>query len=401
MERNSAARSRLALRCPVTRALARVELLERFESFAGAVTDDEQSALLVRLDGLSEVNRVEGSGAGDALLRELACRLSALEGVCTTGRYASATFGLIASPPSAWELARSIAHTVDETLEELACARTTFHVGFVRPLRLAAGRPLRAALDDALASARTAGRGAVVEASLATSDLFPPPPARLHSARVLLVEDTVDLRTLRTTGEAEIVSYERTLSGELRRVRTETGGASSETELEVLSAGLAALSRGRAPYVLRTNVSRATLSDRGARDALLDALVSGAAPRERWRFEVDEATALELLEETLHFARALDSSGSSLVVDGFAGERPSRLAGMPLVGLKLDDALFAGLPEDADARDALERAVSAATELRLPLEATRIVHGRAREMLLASGISVGQGPWLRPLRVLG
>lgn len=89
------------------------------------------------------------------------------------------------------------------------------------------------------------------------------------------------------------------------------------------------------------------------------------------------------------------------MVDGFAGERPSRLAGMPLVGLKLDDALFAGLPEDADARDALERAVSAATELRLPLEATRIVHGRAREMLLAAGISVGQGPWLRPLRVLG
>ncbi len=392
--------ARLVVRCQVTRALARDELLARFEAFAASATDEEQIALLVRLDGLSEVNRLEGIAAGDVLLRELACRLAALEGVRSTGRYSSATFGLLASPASAWELARVVAHTVDEALTELSGARTSFHVGLARPVRVGTGDALCVALDDALASARTAGRGSVIEASVAACDESVP-RARPRASRVLLVEDSVDLRTLVPTHRSEIVSYERTSSGDLRRVRTETAESLLDAELEVSTAGLVALSRGPVARALCTNLSRVTLADPRARAELLEVVVASGISGERWGFEVDEQTALSLPDETSHFAASLASFGSSLVVDGFVGEVPTALAGMPLAGLKLDEARFAGLPEDPDARDALERAVSSAAELRLPLGATRLVHGRSREMLVASGITVGQGPWLRPLRVLG
>jgi hypothetical protein len=59
MERRSVDLSRLVARCAITGSLARDALLRRFETFAARANDHEQIALLVRLDPLSAVNRLE------------------------------------------------------------------------------------------------------------------------------------------------------------------------------------------------------------------------------------------------------------------------------------------------------------------------------------------------------
>jgi EAL domain-containing protein (putative c-di-GMP-specific phosphodiesterase class I) len=196
------------------------------------------------------------------------------------------------------------------------------------------------------------------------------------------------------------VSYERTSAGSLRPARAETAEGSLASELEVLAAGLSALSRGPAVRAFTADLCGATLAEPRARRELLDALSAAGPLRERWGFEVGEVTALAFPEATLQFSRELVELGSSLVIDGFVGGWPSALAEMCLAGLKLDASIVSGLPDDLDALASLRCAVSAAAGLRFPLQATRLVHGRARETLVASGISVGQGPWSSPLRVL-
>lgn len=278
--------------------------------------------------GLSAVNRIEGTAAGDLLIARLQRALeSAGAPFC---RFAGAKFAVLLEAED--ELAASEA--LADLCELLLARGVDAHVGAIwsdRPLRpdaapLAAqealieakrtprrGAVLRIAEAGAPTSAADAARDALAALAAGAVRISRQPVVDVNNAeRVLFSESLV--RVLRADGE--IIP-----AGQFMPALT-AAGMTAEIDIAALDEAIEALDNDPVQR-FSVNVGGATLMSQRWRDRLMKAILLYPDAAERLILEISEETPTHLLSEAEDVLRLARRAGVALALDDFGAGRTS------------------------------------------------------------------------------
>ena len=320
---------------------------------------------VVDVDAFALVNETHGPDASDAVLRELARRLTAVAGPVDLGRWQADSFVCVLDTedpaPALQGLGVRVAAALDEPFQVGADAlRLTVSMGMVTTA-LAPGADLLAAAMDALRAAKDSGRDQVIwytealhtgssSAFRLANDLhrgIERGELRLHYQPIM------QLRTNEVVGVEALVRWERPGVGLLNPVSfidmaERTGQIVPLGVWVVRQACLAAANLARLPNGPRSvsiNVSARQLSEPGLVAMLSEALrESGCAPS-MIIVEVTETALTYDLDAATATLEAIKALGVGLDLDDFGTGYSSLLylRHFPVDRIKIDQSFVAGL----------------------------------------------------------
>ena len=365
--------------------------------------------LLCDLDGFKDVNDSLGHAAGDAVLQELAVRLSGAVGEGgTVARLGGDEFALCVVGPSTelevLGVADAIVRLMHEpfTLPGLQVPLSTSIGVAVSPTHGRDASTLLRHADVAMYRAKTSGLGwALYDAGIddARSDRLTL-TADLRDALAaeqleLWYQPVVDLRTGALVSLEALCRWHHPTRGPVSPdvfipLAEQTGLIGSLTSWVVGEAERQVRAWRTAGHGVpcAVNLSMAAVADPSTSTALIEQIVR-AAPD----------LTVEITESWLADGRgqavvaALAGAGVSLALDDFGTGWSSLavLASFPVVRLKLDRQFLVGLDGDARGAGLLRAVADLATSLKMDVVAEGVERTDTAALLLEAGIALGQG----------
>ena len=348
------------------RLLFRQELETRL---AAAEDDGPQVAvLLLDLDGFKDVNDTLGHDAGDALLKDVAARLSAAAGpqnlICRLGGDEFAVLGVSLTQDQALESARLLIEEVRVPYSikgrEIAVG-TSIGIGLSRA-GLDADALFKHA-DLALYEAKRLGRG---RASVFRAELQTTYHARksfeadLHKAlenREMEVhyQPQVDARTRAIVGYEALLRWNHPERGsvppsEFIPVAEETGLIHALGDWVLKTATIEA-ARWHAPLRIAVNLSPVQFRSKTLPRQVRKALAQSGLRPDRLELEITESMLLDRNEQTLEILRGLKRFGIQIAMDDFGTGYSSlgSLRSFPFDRIKVDRSFIRDIPARRDA----------------------------------------------------
>ena len=371
--------------------------------------------LLVGLDGFRRLNAEHGHGAGDAVLVEVAQRLSAVARVQdTVARYLGDEFALVCEDVDAEE-GRRLAEAVREALaEELVVDGTAVQVDASIGIALSPPSPSDALLrhaDDALRVAKAHGRGRVHVTDRAVLPQSGQPVALAADLRGAIAADelalhyqpVVELGSGRVVGMEALARWDHPTLGSLSPAHfvavAEQNGLAGELDRWVLGracADAAALHRdGALPPTtwVSVNVSAGNLAGTDLRETALAAAHAARLAPEAVVLEITETAVMLDVDASVECLLALRAHGFGVAVDDF-GTGYSSLAylkRLPVTNLKIDRSFVEDLCVDQDAAAIVASIVDLARAIGVVATAEGVEEDEQARRLLAFGCHAGQG----------
>lgn len=390
---------------------SRLWLLDRLAD----ATDPSKSGaggtlVLMDIDNFGSINSSLGQQAGDALLRAVAFRLSALAPAgAPVARVGADTFAVLLPPDS--PVPPQV--LMDRLSEDYEAADREFAVTFsagtaMLPLGCDLDRAMRDA-DTALHQAKEGGRGRILA--------FDPAEHERVAARVklagslrhalsdrqfaLFYQPIIALTDGRVAGFEALIRWRHPDHGlvspaQFVPIAEETGqiveiGAWALTEAsEALRRLQDAAGPEAPPLFMSVNVSARQFA---RVDVLTDA-VRGAVDRAPGplKLEVTESLLIDDVDRATAILRQLADLGASLSMDDFGTgySSLSQLHRLPFSTLKIDRSFTMGL-DDGATRPLVEATLGIARRLRLDVVAEGVETAAQRDALAALGCDLGQG----------
>jgi len=326
------------------------------------------AVLLLDLDGFKDVNDTLGHDAGDALLKDVAARLSAAAGsqnlICRLGGDEFAVLGVSLTEEQALESARLLIEEVRVPYSikgrEIAVG-TSIGIGLSRA-GLDADALFKHA-DLALYEAKRLGRG---RASVFRAELQTTYHARksfeadLHKAlenREMEVhyQPQVDARTRAIVGYEALLRWNHPERGsvppsEFIPVAEETGLIHALGDWVLKTATLEA-ARWHAPLRIAVNLSPVQFRSKTLPRQVRKALAQSGLRPDRLELEITESMLLDRNEQTLEILRGLKRFGIQIAMDDFGTGYSSlgSLRSFPFDRIKIDRSFIRDIPARRDA----------------------------------------------------
>ncbi|SDW24061.1 putative bifunctional diguanylate cyclase/phosphodiesterase [Thiocapsa roseopersicina] len=158
-------------------------------------------------------------------------------------------------------------------------------------------------------------------------------------------------------------------------------------------ASLPKRARAARELVLGINISARQLADPRLIERILAIIQPMRFPPARLRFEISEASLFGDFERNAAILGRLDAAGIEIELDDFGSGYSSlvHLRQLPLAGVKIDQLLIAAVDTDADAAMIVRAAIGVADALSLPVIAEGVERETQRDLLLKMGCSRFQG----------
>jgi diguanylate cyclase (GGDEF)-like protein len=327
--------------------------------------------LALDLDGFKAVNDARGHVAGDAVLREVAGRISAATRAADlVARVGGDEFTILASGPIATEQARSLA---DRVLQELAApfaldgeaVALSASIGVALcPADAIDAAGLARAADDALHAAKRTGRGAARLAGEPESPRAEPPAAsavRLRQRPLQndlrdAIEDGalrlhwqpyVDMDTLAVAGHEALCRWTHPVRGAIPPSvfvpLAENSGLIARLDGWVMRAACAAAAAWPGDQRVSVNLSPYWFGRGDALGLVQECLSASGLPASRLTVELTERTLIEHHDAARSQIVSLQATGVRVALDDFGvGYASLRyLASLPIDVVKLDRAFVA------------------------------------------------------------
>jgi diguanylate cyclase (GGDEF)-like protein len=425
LEEAAAQRRRLALQDPLT-GVANLALFEDRLAQAVARAQRLQAAqpqlacglavLCVDVDGFKPINDGWGHAAGDALLRQLAARLSVLaREVDTVARVGGDEFVLLLENLHSLDEAVAVAQRLLEHLEQPFALpqrplRISCSVGIAMVTNPAEAAHLFAGAEAAMYNARLAGGGGwwvfepaqhrgmfeVVDTQHALRETLDAPDAQLQ----LHYQPKVDARDGRVVGVEALLRWTHPVRGPVSPVEfipvaerfgliARLGDWVIDTACRQIAAWAA---QGRAVPVA-VNFSGHQLRQADMAQRVRQALQRHGVPARLLVCEVTESVAMENTHATQRVLAELRALGVMLSIDDF-GTGYSSLASLRQLKaqeLKIDRSFVRDLATDADARAVVDAVVHLAHALGLRVVAEGVETAEQQRLLGALGCDQLQG----------
>jgi diguanylate cyclase (GGDEF)-like protein len=389
-------------------------LLEAIEHLRGTTTT--VGVLWIDLDRFQLVNQTLGNAAGDALLREVALRISAaIRHTDTAARLAGDEFAVLVDELCDADAAAVVAANVLGAFEE------PFVVGgrelFVAPsigiaLFLVHATSVDGVLkcaDAAMRAAKHAGGACyrMYESTMTTGtrkhlEL----ESRLRRALArnefrLAFQPIMDAATERVVGietllRLKAAESESASPAQFIPLLEQMGliAAVGEWVLrEACRQGVQWINAGGSPLIMSVNVSPRQLQDTGFVNMVANALEETAFPAPQLQLEVTEGMIMDASEQVLERIEQLASLGVRVAVDDF-GTGYSSLAYLKrfrLHGLKIDRTFVRDMDTERDAAAIVEAVTSLARHLGLVVTAEGVENRNQLRMLRDYGCDCVQG----------
>jgi diguanylate cyclase (GGDEF)-like protein len=390
-----------------------------------ATTGQGVAVLLIDVDDFKSVNDTLGHGAGDALLIEIARRLTeTVRPGDVVARLGGDEFALIALAVGNRQGSLLMAHRLLRTLcqpvlidgRNVPCSCS---IGVAdAALNGNATEELLGDADLALYASKRAGRARVTsfESSLrADLERRAALEAEVRQAvRDDRIEPWFQPIVRRSSGRyvgAEVLARWRLPEGEVRAPAAFLSSVEAlgllDTMMEnmlrhALREALPQVATGGLEY-LSINVSPTQFNQGWAQRRLPELLAETGFPAQALVVEITETALLHDIERTRAMLAALTASGMRIALDDFGVgySNFSLLRQLPFSLLKLDRTLICDIASDEDARALAECFLDLAVRLRIKVVAEGVETERQAELLAAAGCASMQGYWFsRPQRHL-
>jgi len=373
--------------------------------------------LYVDLDGLKGVNDAHGHAAGDAVLIEVGCRLSAAVGTGdVVARLGGDEFALlcrdVADVSAALERAQRVRQLLGTPYDVagrqlIVTASLGCRVTGLRSSETA--ESLLGEATEAMYQAKAAGRDSVAlysaeqhERSVRRWDVEWMLGSALATDQLHLVyQPQVSLETGRVLG---VEALARWTSPELGEVEPDEFIRVAENSRLIFRLGDWVLNEacrqmakwetaGASPASITVNVSPVQFTAPGFVDSVAEVLATHGLAAERLCLEITEAALMDAEHRIFATLRSLHDLGVYLAIDDFGTGHSSlgQLRGLPVDVLKIDRSFVVSLDTDAEAAGIVTAILSLAHVLGLHVVAEGVeTEGQARELGLR-GCTVVQG----------
>lgn len=408
------------------RAQARISHMAHHDALTGLANrvlfhDRLQQALLERrrfgvlcldLDRFKEVNDTFGHSIGDALLKQVAGRLSACaRDDDTVARLGGDEFAVIQrstrQPAAALALAQRVVRRLGEPFEvqgrEIVIGTS---VGIaVGPRDGADPAILLRAADLALYRAKGVARGTwhefepAIEGEIAARGRLELELRRAvaNDEFELYFQPLIDLRARRIAGCEALLRWrhpQRGMVGPTEFVQiAEESGLIVPIGAWALRRACAEAARWPGQLKVAVNISPAQLRRRGLAEEVRTALDASALDPARLELEITESVVLQDTEEALGTLRRLKGMGVSLALDDFGTGYSSlgSLVRVPFDRVKIDGSFVAGLGRRADCTAIVRAVTGLCATLGLATTAEGVETPRQLALLMAEGLAEAQG----------
>ncbi|MFM7617494.1 MAG: putative bifunctional diguanylate cyclase/phosphodiesterase [Actinomycetes bacterium] len=379
-------------------------------------------AVIVDLDGFTEINNAFGFALGDEVLIEVTARLrAATPDAAILGRFGSDAFSVLVVPEATeFALAEFTAGLEQAFAEPFVMAGRSVRITASIGAAVDRGAVRRAAelLAEAEAAEREAWRYGGARTVVFDAEVGARVAQRLQLTEVLNVAEAfeflhlayqpvVDLTTDRVVGAEALARWDAPMTGtvppeRLIRIAERIGVIDAVTE-HIIATALRDTVERFAPadreFRIAINLSGAYLGkpDAAAR-VLAIAERSGVEPRHVC-FEMTESAVVQNAT-VIEGLRTLRAAGFALEIDDFGTGYSSfaRLRDLPFTGIKVDRSFVAGIEGDPAAQALVAAQADVAASLGLSVLAEGIETDAERETLVALEIGLGQGYGLhRPM----
>ena len=404
---------------PLTGLPNRLLLSARLQhSIDGARRDGDALALLmVDLDRFKDVNESYGHSVGDALLRQVAERLtSRLRGADTVTRLGGDEFAVLledlAHPQDAARVALEIIGLLGEPwyLANGAEVRIGASLGIsLFPDHGETAEDLLQQADAALYQAKSEGRGhfqyfsaALTQAARQRLELEARLRHAIHEGQLrVYYQPQVDIASGRIVGAEALVRWQDPEQGLIPPgrfipVAEETGliGALGEWVLrETCRQGREWLAAGRPPLTLAVNLSARQLRHGDLAATVMQVLNETDFPAEQLELELTESALMRREVEAVIILQRLRGLGLRLALDDF-GTGYSSLAYLrrfPLDVLKIDKSFVDDLPRQRDAMEIVAVIIAMGHTLGLQVLAEGVETAEQLTFLQLKGCDLYQG----------
>ena len=391
-----------------------MEELARHTAFIGRYQVIGGALLISDIDSLKSVNDTFGHAAGDQLLKAVAAAFRRrLRDTDVVGRMGGDEFAILlprARPAQAErvaELLRAAVADIEVTINGHN-VRTTVSIGIAVTRANASPEDVFAAADNAMYSAKRAGRdrtAAVAANGKSLPGVVPREPARLlesisEDRLELCRQPIVELTTRAVQGHELFVKLrenDRLLPPRASIRAAERLGLLDAIDCYVTRVALSLLEETSGDD-LRVHVNMTgTARAKGEIIALLSRRVSaGGVDPSRLTFEVADAAFAADREVTREFAQTVREIGCRVALDHFLGGVASliHLADLPVDFVKLHGRLIGGLPDSRPAQLVVKAIVDVARGMEIEPIAERLANPDAVKLLEEYGVRYGQGPAL-------
>ena len=399
-----------------------------------ARSGERLSALFIDLDRFKVVNDTLGQEAGDAVLREIANRLSrsvrARNTLAQAGRESENAavarlggdeFAVLLSGLTERSDAGRVADRILEALRKPVVVEgqeiwVTASIGLANyPEDGESGHALLAHADAAKSEAKNAGRNAwrAYKPSLATgnverlrteSDLR---KALERNELRLHWQPIVDISTGKIRGAEALMRWQR---GEKLVPPLEFIGLAEETGLIIPMAewALDTVSRqikvwtdaGLDPIYAGVNITSKHVQQRDLLEVVGNVLHASGLPASRLAIEITETGLMDFVEPTMRVLHALKDMGVRIAIDDFGTgySSLSYLKRLPISTLKIDRAFVKDVTEDADDEAIVSAIAGIARSQSLSVVAEGVETLQQAEVLMSHGVTLMQGYYYsRPL----
>jgi diguanylate cyclase (GGDEF)-like protein len=415
---------RQALEDPLTGLANRIVLRDRLANALARATRHNRAVgvLVFDLDGFKEINDAAGHEAGDAVLIEVAARMSTcLRSVDTVARLGGDEFAMVIDDLADDGIVDEVAARVLTMLQEPITVgsrqfRITASVGKVMCLGDHDPEGALRHADIAMYAAKAAGKARMVTFEPVMAEQVRERLALAHDLEeaassgqlVIHYQPTVHLETGIIQGAEALVRWNHPTRGYLAPLAfiplaEETGAIVSIGRWVLNATCRQALLWGHDPAMaavrsVSVNVSGVQLLDHNIVSDVRDALHAAGLAPERLTLEITESVLMQDTETVLVQLTALKALGVSLAIDDFGTgySSLSYLRRFPVDILKIDKSFVDTV---AHGGTALVRAiVNMGASLQMTTVAEGIEHDGQAVALEELGCDVGQGFWFaRPV----
>jgi diguanylate cyclase (GGDEF)-like protein len=402
----------LAYHDPLTGLPNRRALADQVEVAIAAPDEDGGIALLmVDLDHFKSVNDVHGHPSGDALLREVAARLTELVGQGARAfRLGGDEFAILSrigeDPDAPRRLARRI---VQGMSEPFANGAMVHHIGASVGISLFPAdahdrETLMRRADIALYRAKEGGRSqyrsfepvmdaeikrrsaleSELRASIAADEFRPfyQPLVEMASGRITAFELLARWpRQGPEIGPSQFISI------------AEEAGLITDLMLQLLRRGCADALEWDDRLIIGLNISPVQLRDIWLSEKILVTLARAGLPARRLAVEITENALISDLDNARRTIESLKNQGVRIVLDDFGTGYSSlqHLRMLPFDEIKIDRSFVQTIDSDPEALKIVRAIVGMASTLGMPVVAEGIESESAATLLRELGCAYGQG----------
>jgi diguanylate cyclase (GGDEF)-like protein len=416
----------LATHDPLTGLPNRTLILDRVEQMLVRSRRNQApvAALFIDLDNFKSINDTLGHGAGDELLRAVACRLeSVVRDIDALGRLGGDEFVIVAEGMSLAAGPELIAERLLEALKqpfELKCADTpltvTASVGIATGDRVSAEELLRDA-DIAMYRAKWSGKNRYVVFETGMQDAI---QARMEmemdlrlafdrSEFYLVYQPTFDLQNMSPTGMEALIRWRSPARGVVQPddfipLLEETGLIVQVGKWVLGEACRQGAAWHEAGYRIgiAVNVSTLQLDTDEFVPVVSEALQSSGLDPSALTLEITETTLMSNAEETAERLAHAKQLGVRIAIDDF-GTGYSSLAYLqrfPVDALKIDRSFISRMGQDPEGETLIRTLVQLGKSLAIETLAEGIEQSQELSLLREEHCDSGQGfLFARPLEV--